>query len=69
MPRYTIGLTERVEYTLEVLAENPAQALQKVQAYGRDAEGVCDAEEVGEARDRNIYEIDGQEVRAGRIVE
>jgi hypothetical protein len=68
MPRYTIGLTERVEYTLEVDAENPTQALQKVQAYGRDADGVCSAEEEGEGRDRRIYEIDGHEVRAGLIV-
>lgn len=68
MPRYTIGMTERVEYTLEVLAENAEQALQVVQAYGRDADGVCSADEEGEARDRRIYEIDGQEVRAGRIV-
>jgi hypothetical protein len=68
MPRYTIGLTERVEYTLEVDAENPTQALQVVQAYGRDADGVVSADEEGEARDRRIYEIDGQEVRAGLIV-
>ena len=67
MPRYTIGLTERVEYTLEVDAENPAQALQAVQAYGRDADGVVSADEE-DARDRHIYEIDGREVRAGRIV-
>ena len=68
MPRYTIGMTERVEYTLEIDAENPAQALQAVQAYGRDADGVVSADEEGEARDRRIYEIDGREVRAGRIV-
>lgn len=68
MPKYTIGLTERVEYTLEVYADNPAQALQIVQAYGRDADGVVSADEEGEARDRHIYEIDGHEVRAGRIV-
>lgn len=67
MPRYTIGLTERVEYTLEIDAENPAQALQLVQAYGRDAAGVEEVHEE-DARDRHIYEIDGQEVRAGRIV-
>lgn len=58
MPRYTVGYSTNVEFTVELEAESAEAAEAAVQQDGKYAEGMIDWSAEGESSQNTIHYVD-----------